>query len=370
MKITDIKIQLIKRDLGNISGNDIARDGVSFLPTVAFEVPIFTITTDEGIEGTSCGRGGLVVAHALASLKPLLLGEDPLYVEKIWQDMWQRDRLYQFPPTALGVVDVALWDIVGKAAGLPIYQLLGGYRDKVRAYASSMHHPNIEDYVKEALDYKAKGYSAYKLHVSFGTPNEDLAVCRAVREAVGDDMILMLDQAGIYNREEALMVGRKLEELNFYWFEEPIPDTDLDGLTYLHNALDIPIASLEILPGNLYARAPYIARGATSIVRSGTLWNGGITPLKKTTSLAEAFGMKCEIHFSSNPWMNAANLQVAGSVRNCEFYEQMVPEQMWDFGVKDTIEVDGEGYAHVPKKPGIGIETDWEYINDHTIQTL
>lgn len=370
MKITDVKVQVVKREQNDLPGPgvDLSHDGISFMTELA-EVPVLRIFTDEGIEGTSCGRAGLRLAQYLASLKPLLLGENPLYVERIWQKMWRMNRVTFLPQPALGTVDVALWDIVGKVANLPIYQLLGAYRDTVRAYASSGQFPNVEAYVKQVLECQARGFTAYKLHVS-GIPSEDLAVCRAVREAAGDDMILMHDPVGLYDREQALMVGRELEKLNFYWLEEPIQDTDMDGLISLCSTLDIPIASLEVLPGNLYTRAQYIARGAVDIVRSDALYSGGITSLKKIASLAEAFGIKCEIHATCNPLTNVAGLHVACSIRNCEFYEWEVPEGLWDFGVKETIKLDKEGYVHVPKGPGLGLEPDWEYIDSHTIQTL
>ena len=365
MKITDVKVQVIRRE---VSGGTLSHGGISFIKEHT-EVPIFRIFTDEGIEGTSCGRSGLLLAQYLASLKPLLIGEDPLYIERIWQKLWQMDRVTHPPSPALGVVDVALWDIVGKAANLPIYQLLGAYRDKVKAYASSAQYPNVEAYVKQALECKARGFTAYKLHVS-GIPSEDLAVCRAVREAVGDDMILMHDPVGLYDREQAMMVGRELEKLNFYWYEEPVSDFDIDGLIQLRNALDIPIVALETLPGNIYIRAQYIARGAVDIVRADVCNHGGITPLKKIASLAEAFGMKCEIHVCPNPWTDTANLHVICAIKNCEFYEWFVPDELLQFGVKENLKLDSEGYVHVPKGPGLGIEPDWEYIDSHTIQTL
>ena len=366
MKIKDIKVQVIKRDLpeGGLS------HGSTCFRKEHEEIPIFRVFTDEGIEGDSCGRSGMLLANYLASLKPLLIGEDPLYVERIWQKLWQMDRVTHPPSPALGVVDVAIWDIVGKAANLPIYQLLGGYRDKVKAYASSaQYYPDVEAYVKQALECKARGFTAYKLHVT-GVPSEDLAVCRAVREAVGNDMILMHDAVGLYDREQALMVGRELEKLNFYWFEEPVSDFDIQGLIDLRNALDIAIPTLEYLPGHLYTRAQYIARGAVDIVRADVCNHGGISPLKKIASLAEAFGIKCEIHVCPNPWMNAANLHVTCSIKNCEYYEWFVPDNLLFFGVKEEIKLDNKGYVYVPSGPGLGVETDWGYIDDHTIKVL
>jgi L-alanine-DL-glutamate epimerase-like enolase superfamily enzyme len=183
-------------------------------------------------------------------------------------------------------------------------------------------------------------------------------------------MLLMLDPVGCYDREQALIVGRELEELNFSWYEEPISDSDMYGLIQLCKSLDIPIATLEVLPGTLYTKAQYIAREAVDIVRSDVMYNGGLTPLKKTASLCEAFGLKCEIHANSNPLMNAANLHVICSIKNCDFYEIIMAEELMEFGVKDGIEIDNAGYAHVPKGPGLGLEVDWKYIDAHTIATF
>lgn len=371
MKIKDLRIQVIARGKEDFGGID-ATESASFFVKQMAQVPVLTIVTDDGIEGTSLGTDGLRQAQYLTAFRPLLLGEDPMYVEKIWQKMWAMSRIAHLPDAALGTIDIALWDIIGKATNLPIYKLLGAYRDKVRAYASVIpfgQQWKVEDFVKNALECKARGFTAYKLHMK-GTATEHLAVCRALREAVGDEMVLMLDPVGEYDRREALMVGRELEKLNFYWLEEPIPDADMAGLIQLCNALDIPIAALEALPGGIYIRAQYIARGAADIVRSDALYNGGITPLKKTASLAEAFDMKCEIHYNPSPLANAANLHVMCSMSNCDFYEWVVPEWQWDFGVKESIKLDGEGYVHVPKEPGLGLEVDWEYINSHTVQTL
>lgn len=369
MKITDVKIRVIRRDAPPSQEIGPRYGGISFLNEL-YEVPVVTIVTDDGIEGTSFGSNGLALAHYLAKLKPFLIGEDPLCRENIWQKIWEQARILFLPQTALGAIDVALWDIGGKAANLPIYKLLGAYRDKVRAYASSTQRPTPESYVQEALELRERGFTAYKLHIP-GIPSRDLEICRAVREAVGDDMLLMLDPVARYDREQALIVGRELEKLNFYWYEEPISDYDIDGLSNLSQALDIPIAGLEVRPGNLYAAKEYLVRGAVDIIRSDVQFNGGITQLKKVASLAEAFGMRCEIHTSFNPLMNAANLHVTCAIKNCEFYEWWVPERLiWDFGVKESLSVDSEGCVHVPEGPGLGMEVDWKYINAHLIATL
>ena len=368
MKIKDVKVQVIRRDIEVSDGAQFTQGGISFLDKW-IEIPILRIITDEGVEGSSFGFSGRELAPFLVSLKPLLLGEDPLFREELWQKLWEQSRMLFIPPTVLSMIDVALWDIGGKVANLPIYKLLGAYREKVRAYASTPKFSSVEEYVDKVLEYKARGFTACKFHVPC-IPSKDLEICRAVRKAVGDDMLLMLDPVGAYDREQALMVGRELEKLNFYWYEEPISDFDICGLTQLCRKLDIPIASLEVLPGNLYTRAHYIAEQAVDIVRSDVMYNGGITSLKKTATLAEAFGMKCEIHNNTNPLMNAANLHVTCSIKNCDFYECIMAEEVTEFGVAEGIVIDNQGYAHVPKGPGLGMEVDWEYIDGCTIVTL
>jgi L-alanine-DL-glutamate epimerase-like enolase superfamily enzyme len=369
LQIKDVKIQVIRRDIPSSEEIGPKYDGLSFLREL-YEVPVVSIITDAGVVGNSFGINGLALAHYLAKLRPLLLGEDPLYIEKIWQKMWKYSRAISLPQPVIGIIDVALWDICGKIANLPIYKLLGSYRDKVKVYASSVQRPTLESYVQEALASKKRGFFGYKLHTP-GIPSKDVEICRAVRDAVGNDMLLMLDPVARYDREQALVVGKEIEKLNFYWYEEPISDFDSDGLIHLCAALDIPIASLENQPGNLYAVKDYLVRGAVDIVRSDVVNNGGITQLRKVSALAEAFGMKCEIHTNYNPLVNAANLHVACSIKNCEFYEWWLPEKLlWDFGVKESLKLDKGGYVHAPERPGLGIDVDWEYVDAHTFAAL
>ena len=369
MKIEEVKIQVISREKDDFKSGDI---GFGIMKRMA-ETPVITITTDDGIEGTSFGTDGMRQAQYLASLRPFLLGQDPLYVERIWQEMWNMSRRATFfTESVLGTVDIAIWDIIGKVANLPLYKLLGAYRNKVKTYASVMPTGQawqVDDYAKHALECKARGFTAYKIHARGGV-NEHLAICRAVREAVGDDMILMHDPTGQYDRREALIVGRELEKLNFYWLEDPIPDTDIEGLSQLSHALDIPITALEALPGNIYTRAQHVARGTVDMIRGDVIYCGGVTPLKKMASMAEAFGMNCEIHLNSNSLAQAANLHVMCSISNCDFFEWAVPEWLWVYGVKESIKLDGEGFVHVPDGAGLGIEVDKEYIDSHTIATL
>ena len=193
----------------------------------------FKITTDNGIVGfsfmDSIHRG--IIEEIV---KPVLIGENPLYRERIWQKLRPRQRLNRhFNDRTLAAVDEALWDIGGKIAGMPVFQMLGAYRDRIPAYGSIMVGDDFpggldtpEAYAKYSIELVARGYKAIKLHtwmppiIPNPDPKMDVAACAAVREAVGPEIKLMLDPYHDYSRQQALYLGRELEKLDFYWIEE------------------------------------------------------------------------------------------------------------------------------------------------------
>lgn len=369
MKITDVKLTPFRRPLGG-KAKDVMIKGQSLLPHITEFVAI-EIRTDAGVtgEGLSLG-GGLGMAHYLSNtIKPLLIGRDPAQREAIWQDMWELNRLWFTPLFAIGIMDVALWDLYGKSIGQPVHEILGTYQTKLPTYASSMTKPTVEAFVEEALKYKEMGYHGYKLHV-VGRPDEDIKACRAVRKAVGDDWALMIDVVSAYNQTDALRVGRVLEELAFEWYEEPLRDYDIHGYKMLAQALDIPILAVEVNEGSIYTMPEYITERAIDIVRADVAFKGGVGQVKKAAALAEAFGMNLEVHNNANPILEAANLAVACSIKNTKYYEQLVPESLFQFGVEELIHVDKQGYAHVPKGPGFGMKLDWDFINAHKLGEL
>jgi L-alanine-DL-glutamate epimerase-like enolase superfamily enzyme len=313
------------------------------------------------------GAPGAILGQEVASVaKRLALGENPFDREKIWQKMWALTTRVRLSIFALSCIDVALWDIAGKALNTPVYELIGAYRDKVPAYASSGVHAAVEEYVDEVLLCREKGYRAYKLH-PFGVPEKDIEACRAVRRAAGKDMALMLDPTGDYDHRQALWVGRRLEELEFFWYEEPIGDFDIGGYAELCRALDIPVLAAEVLPGSLYSLAEFIARKATDIARGDVYWKGGITGVLKMARLAEAFGMKLELHHGASPIMDWANLHAMAAFKNGDYLEILIPKEPLDYGLKEYVEIDREGFVHLPRRPGLGVEIDWDFINSHTV---
>ena len=338
----------------------------------ASELGLLTLRTDEGLEGHaflgSAQRGATMDAASLIRfLKPLVLGQDPLERERLWQAMWQRNR--QTTLRAIGAVDVALWDLGGKIAGLPIHRLLGSYRDSAPAYASSAVLAAKEAYAEEAASYKAAGWSAYKIHPPTD-PATDIQVCQAVRRAVGDGYTVMLDSTWAYQYPEALRVGRVVEDLGFHWYEDPLADDDLYNYVKLKRQLKIPILATEYAPGGFTALAPWITARATDYLRGDPAVKGGITPLVKTAHLAEGFHMNFEIHHGGNSLNNVANLHVIMAIRNCEFFEVLLPSAAQKYGLAQDIEVDARGLVHAPTGPGLGAAIDFDLIGRHTTAVL
>ena len=177
------------------------------------------------------------ISALLPQLRERLVGRDPHDTEAISYELTDKLRVPTFSASA---IDIALWDLLGKFHDQPIYKLLGAARDRLRAYASTLMYDTVQEYVDLALECREQGFTAFKLH-AFGVPDKDIEVCRAVRGAVGDSMDLMIDPVNAYDRRGAFKVARVLEELDFYWYECPIPDTDLQGLKDLVRTFDIEI---------------------------------------------------------------------------------------------------------------------------------
>ena len=347
---------------------------------------VLKIETDEGAEGYFTGGNTYFVPpppEVVEQLvKPLLVGEDPLDREKLWQWMMGHRGVSE---SMIGAVDCALWDLLGRSAGVSVASLLGGYRDRVKAYASTA--PNLgspEVYAQHAIQCKERGYTAYKVHayIYWDPVNEepapgkpafakaDVEVCRAVREAVGDDMVLMLDPWGIYTYEEALHVGREIEKLDYYWFEHPMDERKTEPYRKLSEQLDIAILGPEMEPGSLYTRAEWAIQHASDMGRIDTNF-GGITGCRKALGFYESIGMQCELHVGG-----FGNLALLGSTseETCEYYERglLRPDEDYDTMVPPYLKapcdpMDAQGYVSIPQGPGLGIQFDWDYINGNLV---
>jgi L-alanine-DL-glutamate epimerase-like enolase superfamily enzyme len=364
MKITNVKATVIEVDNAYRPGQ--GQKGVS---------NFIQVFTDQGIEGrvlTDRGPFGEFrarpVSQAIVELyKPMIMGQDPLDRERLWEMMVARS----FGGTmmfAVGAIDLCLWDIAGQKAGMPIYKMLGGYRDKIRAYASVFSFESPRAYADYARKIVAMGYTGIKLHLR-GTYKDHIAAARAVREAVGNEIDCFFDANCRYDRRTALIVGRELEKLNYYWYEEPLPNSDIEGLRELCQVLDIPISATEeffhVQPSHY---TPYLIQHATDIMRTDALL--GITLAKKVTDMCDAFHVKCEPEGWGPATGQFATLHLAGCCRNTEFFEKTEPGDAYDVCVKNPIKIDSEGFVHMPTGPGLGPDFDLDEIRRRTVLTL
>lgn len=383
MKITDIQVIPFRVPRRPFSNGDLR-------PETTIVQTLTRICTDEGAEGLYLGgaghgdQDGLNARDRAALRGPIrakLLGQDPFDREKFWHWMWASKT----QENLLSVVDLALWDLQARLYGVPLHKLLGGCREKVKAYAST--YPNMGSpgvYAEHAVACKARGYRHYKIHPYYfwdpatglpdpGIPSHidyDLECCRAVRAAVGADMVLSFDPWGTYRTyEEAVKVGRELERLDFYWYEHPMNEYRVGSYEKLCAELTIPILSPEIAAGSIYTRADWIRRGASDMSRIDVL-RGGVTGVRKMAAICEAYGIKCELHMSG-----FANLQLLGASSGdvCEYYERglLAP------GVDDEMPLpylealcdplDEDGYVTVPTDPGMGYRLIWDYIEENRV---
>jgi L-alanine-DL-glutamate epimerase-like enolase superfamily enzyme len=330
------------------------------------------IQTDEGIEGNAFLGSALSALGTDADLivnryKPMLVGQDPLARERFWQSMagWAMGGVMR----VIGAIDVALWDLAGKAAGVPIHRLMGSYRDSVPAYASSAVFETAQEYAAEAVSYKEAGWTAYKIHPP-GSPELDIKICQAVRDAVGSDYRIMLDSTWSYDYPAALRVGRAVEELDFYWYEDPLAYDDLNGYVKLKQVLAVPIMATEMPSLGPTSYAPWVMQQATDYLRGDVALKGGLTSCLKTAHMAEAFQMNYEVHHGGNSLNNVANLHLIMAIKNCEYFEVLLPDEVQKHGLVEDIEVDANGLVHAHQEPGLGAKIDFDLIERNKVADL
>ncbi|RTZ41506.1 mandelate racemase [Candidimonas sp. SYP-B2681] len=368
MKITDVTLTLFSWD--GITATSYGKHTGSF--GGESKLSLLEIFTDEGVVGhaflgSARNPADMDGPGLIYFLKPALIGKNPLDREALNKTLWQRARNASI--RAIGAVDIALWDIAGKIAGLPIHQLIGSFRDRIPAYASSAVLPDHESYAEQALSFKSRNWAAYKIHPPQNW-QEDIRLCETVRQAVGDDYTLMLDSTWGYDYPQALRVGRAIQELNFYWYEDPLAEWDIYNYQKLKQQLHIPIMATEYPIAGLDTYVAWLTAKATDFLRGDVAVKGGITTVLKAAHLAEAFGMNFEIHHGGNSLNNVANLHVTMAIRNTEFFEVLLPDEAQKYGLAEDIVVNNEGMVLAPTAPGLGANIDFDLISRKKLAVL
>lgn len=350
MKITGFEIEHYEADSTSYRW----RDGLPGGAGGKSRQSLLRVTTDSQIDGL------VWLSHSAISqdlvqrcLAPMFVGADPRMREKIWYEIWERDRLEEFPMYALGYLDVALWDIQAKAAGLPAYQLLGGHKSRAKAYASTVTMETEDDYLRLADRCLERGYQAIKLHV-WGRLQDDVRLVRALRKHVGPAIELMLDGSAGYTLEESIRLGRAMEEEGYLWLEEPMREFNLLAYEKLCATLDIAILGAECTDGCHFNAGEWVRRGACDRLRTSWFYKGGFTGALKTAAVAEAFQLQADVH-----GCGLGSLHLICALPNSLYYESLVPEEcMPDATLAGPILPDRDGWVYPNQTSGIGWEPD------------
>ena len=382
MKIREITVKTFRHLTEQVADSDgHAHPG----PARETKSALFTITTENGISGHVVAKPDDVAEAVLDRyVRPNIIGEDPLATDRIWYKIykWQRLSGGLLTDRVLAAVDLALWDLKGKAAGMPVWKMLGGYHDKILAYGSTMCGDDLENGLATPEDYarfaewmvKKRGYKAVKIHgwmppvPGAPDPRMDYRACAAVREAVGPDIPLMLDPHHFYSRADTLWLANQLDALGFRWMEEPMEEASISSYKWLREKTGLNILGPETMTGKHWTRAEWVMHGACDMVRSGAWDVGGISPSLKITNMAESFHMACEIHGTG-----AANLAIACAVPNSSFYERGLLHPFLDYEKPKLYqnriddEMDKEGYVYPRDEPGLGQDLNMDYIEDNLV---
>ena len=342
------------------------------------DYPFVKVHTDEGITGIGeCFRRQPGVTKALIEdhLAPAIMGKDPLDTKLRFLDMMGAGSAVEMGGAvfcAMSGLDIALWDIKGKAFGVPIYKLLGGkVRDKVKVYASSMRRdltPLEEG--RRAASFVERGYSGYKLHSAVpgeidDPADETIKTVTEVRAAVGDDIDILVDVNGAYSVHQSMYIGTALEDLGVFHFEEPRPAQDLEGLARIADALTIPIASGEMI----YTHHEYrdlIVKGRVDIIQPDIVKVPGFTEMAQIEALASAFNIPITVHNTQPILSTVAHLHFCAASRMTPYSQEYNIEPIsirdeWPI-LKEPLEV-VDGHIAVPDGPGLGVELDEEMVD-------
>jgi D-galactarolactone cycloisomerase len=313
---------------------------------------------------------------------PLLIGKDPMDTSVIWDSLynWTRDQGQKgLTISALSAIDIALWDIKGKALGLPVHTLLGGaYRNKARVYATGLYEPqnvpSVQDaLVAEAFGYKAAGFGGMKLKVGYGIET-DLRYVKAIREAIGKDLYLMVDANHAYNASEAIRLARAMEPYDVYWFEEPVPPEDLDGYIEVRQKSKILIAGGEC-EYTRYGFRELINRRAVDILQPDLCAMGGFSEMLKVIAMASAANLPVIPHVWGTSVGLAAGLQLFAALPHFPerrfpaepFFEyDRSPHPFRDGVTQEQFSMRG-GYLDIPDRPGLGVTLDTDFIRRYAI---
>ena len=339
-------------------------------PARTIDFAFYRLTTDDGLVGY-----GPFSNHRNPQS---VVGRDPTDVGAFWEAEMGGRRAGNAGHGAAGL-EIAMWDLIGKAAGLPVFRLLGAVTSRVPIYAATNRLLPTEETVEQVQGIVAEGFRAVKLRLHRPDPREDLAVVEAVRRALGDDLLILVDANqnnasegyNYWSRRTALRACQALDELGVYYIEEPLPRQDVEGLAEIAAAVDAFIAGGEHTP-TWWDFRPHLEQGAYDILQPDALLGGnhGILGLRRVAALADGYGRLIVPHVLSLAGSGmglAATLQAMATVANCPLVEYPydppahTPGEMQAI-LKEPLLPASDGTVALPERPGIGVEPDEERL--------
>jgi len=357
MKITGVETDLLKPPPG-----EPIYDALQTLNVDAGTV-VLRIRTDAGITGWASssfgnrGEGARVVQSIIEhEVKPVIVGKDPAFPRQIRADLWKVMNYHGVTGVAqfaLAATDIALWDILGKNAGLPVYKMLGAYRDRMPVYSMcGWYYDNDSDlsrFKRQVTEAIGQGYKAVKIKVGKYSLDDDIRRIRLALDIIGKERRLMVDANQVFDRKEALRRGRVYQEMGCFWYEEPLPPHDMEGFALLAEGLDIRIATGENL-NTKYAFADLIARRGADVVQPDNRRAGGVSEWMEIAAIADGYGVEVASHGGG-----ATNLNMLLAMPNAIYMETGGPVKM----------VDGEVLA--PEEPGMSSEVSADEIRQYKV---
>lgn len=367
MKITDIELRQYRWERGTPIRNGMhtyTHSGINLVQ----------IHTDAGITGLGWAHKPQTIGMAkvaqglLEHFKPLLIGEDPFNYRRVWEALWvpklvgRRGIATRF----ISGIDIALWDLMGKATGKSLHKLLGGYRDRIPAYIAGGYYQEGKGLAGLAAEMEENlqlGAKAVKMKIGGASINEDVERVRVARETVGGDVKLMVDANCAYSLRDAIKIAGKLERYDVFWLEEPLPPDDYRGHGILARSTSIPIATGE----NEYTRYGFrdlIASDAAAIYNADAQILGGITEFMNVAALVAAHDLHIAPHGDQE-----IHLHLTAAIANgliVEFYRETVDANRGRI-FEEKLTLDDEGCLTVPDRPGLGITPNYDFLSRYQI---
>jgi L-alanine-DL-glutamate epimerase-like enolase superfamily enzyme len=325
----------------------------------------------EGVASSISGWGGMKggdVVRDIAEMSSRVVGQNITHREVLTESLLA--DACDGPWDAISVIDCAMWDAWARSVGKPLWKLLGGHRQSIKAYASTAAHLTLKEYLNDMRQLAGLGYGAIKFHMNTNL-DFDLDMVHAVARADRDSgMRYMVDLEQCYTFDEAVKLGEAMTGLPFDWMEAPLPDDDLDAYVELNNAV-----AIDVLPaGNTLVGIDHwtagLRRGAWSRLRCDATNAGGITTVLKSLELAQSMNIPVELQSHGFQPAQHANLSLVLGLEGCTWFEHPAPHEPYDYATRNPLTLDSRGCVSAAAGSGLGLDVDWQQIETNAFVTF